>query len=117
MLKPKVLPKILEQANTNGIKNTLLFNFEGSLLASAGEDSRGSQVVAAIVANIWKAYEKGGELDTLIFECEQGRVLVLQVSKLLLCLYGDTTVELGMLRAKANVLKGYLKGPLDQVVF
>jgi len=118
MLKPKVLPQVLQQANTNGVKCSMLFKSDGSLLATAcapQEDSI-AKIVAAIVANIWSSFEKGGELEYQLIECEEGKLIITRVSKLLLCIYGDRTVEFGMLKAKAHTLRSYLEGPLAQIL-
>jgi len=116
MLRAKVLPQILAQANTNGVQGTILLNEEGSLLASTGGGDH--VVVAAIASNVWSQYQKLGDqshLEYLLFECEQGRLAMAQVSTHLLCLYSDKSAEFGMLRRKAQVLKEYLQEPLQQV--
>jgi len=112
------------------IKSSFLFDSDGSLLASAGENASDCQVVAAINANIWRSYdrdsnetnfgkEKKGseELDVVLLECEVGRLVVAKITKrVLLCLCGDEAVEYGMLRVKANTLREYLKPHLLQVI-
>ena len=61
MLQPRILPKIIEQANTDGVKATLLLQSNGSLLASSGANSKEmDKLVAAIVSNIWSSYSKAG---------------------------------------------------------
>eukprot|EP01104_Vermistella_antarctica_P001510 TRINITY_DN11569_c0_g1_i1.p1 TRINITY_DN11569_c0_g1~~TRINITY_DN11569_c0_g1_i1.p1 ORF type:complete len:125 (+),score=24.12 TRINITY_DN11569_c0_g1_i1:26-376(+) len=115
MLKPKVLPKILEQANTCGVSSTLILNAEGSLLAASG-DTSSSQVIAAIVANIWHSFEKSGNLDVMLLDYEGHKMAVAEVSKLLLCVYGDASIEFGVLKAKTDTLRNYLREPLSQVI-
>jgi hypothetical protein len=44
-----------------------LLNLEGALLASAGDDAN---VLSAIFANIWSCYEKAGNLEYLLTDCE-----------------------------------------------
>ena len=120
MLKPKVLPQILLQANSEGVKSAIILNKEGSLLASSGEDMNSSQVVAAIAANIWSAYDKvHHSLEVMLFDCQEGNVAVTEIgdSKLLLCLYGDNTAHFGLLKTKINTLREYLKQPLQQLQF
>uniref|UniRef100_A0A6B2LSQ5 Roadblock/LAMTOR2 domain-containing protein n=1 Tax=Arcella intermedia TaxID=1963864 RepID=A0A6B2LSQ5_9EUKA len=113
MLKPKVLPKILEQANTNGVRSTTLLNKEGALLATSGEDGK---VVAAIFSNIWATYALRPNLEYLLCECENGRIVMTQVTKeLYLCLYGNETAQFGMLKHKAKALKDYLSEPLKKI--
>lgn len=100
MLRPKVLPKILEQANSSGVLASLLLNKEGSLLASAqaprdlaasasssaASASSGPQiaVIAAIFANIWETFDQGRDLQVLLCDCEDGRIAMTQVRALLL---------------------------------
>merc|ERR1712137_1185777 len=115
MLRPKVLPKVLAQANTAGVKSTLLINNEGSLLAYAGNET-GYDVVGAIVSNIWSSTAGADQLEYVIMECEQGKVVVTRVSEVLLCLIGGDLAEFGMLKAKANALRQYLEGPLSEVL-
>mmetsp|Transcript_36861 Transcript_36861/g.63347 ORF Transcript_36861/g.63347 Transcript_36861/m.63347 type:complete len:121 (+) Transcript_36861:41-403(+) len=115
MLRPKVLPKVLSQANTAGVKTTLLINSEGSLLAYAGADI-GNDAVAAIVSNIWSSTEDNDQLEFIIMECEQGKVVVTKVSEVLLCLIGSEIAEFGMLKAKAISLQQYLEKPLSEVL-
>jgi len=118
MLKPKVLPQILKQANTGGVKCTMLFKTDGSLLAAAcphAEDSN-AKIVAAIVSNLWSSFEKGGELEYQLIEFEEGKLLATKINKLLLCIYGDQSVEFGMLKTKAQSLRSYLEGPMKQIM-
>ncbi|ELR24421.1 Roadblock/LC7 domain containing protein [Acanthamoeba castellanii str. Neff] len=115
MLRAKVLPQILAQANTNGVQGTILLNEEGSLLASTGAGDH--VVVAAIASNVWAQFQKLGnqDLEYMLFDCEQGRVVMTKVSTHLLCLYSDKSAEFGMLKRKAQVLREYLQEPLQQV--
>jgi len=113
MLRPKILPQILAQANTNGVRSTVLLNKEGSLLASAGEDGK---VVAAIFANIWSSFQELNTLDFILCECENGLVCLTPVTKnLYLCIFADSTAQLGMLKHKAELLKKYLEEPLKKL--
>eukprot|EP01095_Lingulamoeba_sp_RSL-Kostka_P000603 TRINITY_DN1087_c0_g1_i1.p1 TRINITY_DN1087_c0_g1~~TRINITY_DN1087_c0_g1_i1.p1 ORF type:complete len:117 (-),score=43.22 TRINITY_DN1087_c0_g1_i1:282-632(-) len=115
MIRPKVLPNILVQANTEGIKTSLLANFEGSLLAVAGDDSKADEI-AAISCNIWVSYEENGqELDILLIDCEQGTLAITRVSELILCLVGSEDVKPGLLKLKATSLRQYLEEPLMEV--
>ncbi len=61
MLQPRVLPQIIQQANTNGIKSTLLLHSNGSLLSAYGENTKEmDKLVSAIVSNVWNSYSKAG---------------------------------------------------------
>eukprot|EP00009_Paramoeba_aestuarina_P008945 CAMPEP_0201508410 /NCGR_PEP_ID=MMETSP0161_2-20130828/1788_1 /ASSEMBLY_ACC=CAM_ASM_000251 /TAXON_ID=180227 /ORGANISM="Neoparamoeba aestuarina, Strain SoJaBio B1-5/56/2" /LENGTH=121 /DNA_ID=CAMNT_0047903063 /DNA_START=14 /DNA_END=379 /DNA_ORIENTATION=- len=119
MLKLKVLPRVLEQANTGGLKGTMLVNSEGSILASAGENVAENKTISAIAANIWNSFSKScppeDDLQFLLLECEEGSFVATRISSLLLVLYGDNSVGLGMLKIKATKMKEFLREPLSQV--
>jgi hypothetical protein len=42
-------------------------------------------------------------------------VLITSIGSMLLCLVGESKVDLGILKAKAEALKGHLEEPLQQV--
>ncbi|KAF6031479.1 LAMTOR2 [Bugula neritina] len=122
MLKPKVLTQVLHQANSGGVQSTLLLTTEGSLLACAGFGEGDKHIAAALAGNIWMSYTRNGELllnndslSMIMIQCMDGKVAITKVADLLLCIYADKTVELGILKAKATALRDYLKDPLTQV--
>jgi ragulator complex protein LAMTOR2 len=107
------------------------------LLAFSGFTNKDARVTSAIASNVWNAYEKLGNslysedaLNFLIINCENGRVIVtkvrmkinrdkgihinyfLQVANLLLCLYANEEVGLGILKTKITKLKESLEQPL-----
>ena len=97
-----------------------VFTNDGSLLASAGSP-RESKLVAAIAANIWEAYENNGPrqdaLGMLITQCLEGYVLTARINPdLLLCLYCKNDVDVGVLKAKGDVMVDYLVDPLSTIV-
>ncbi|KAB7506206.1 Ragulator complex protein LAMTOR2 [Armadillidium nasatum] len=122
MLKPKTLSQILGEANTGGIQSTLLLNSTGALLSYSGKGEGDGQVIAAIVSNIWSVYEESGQsalledkLNFLLLDCENGRVCVTRVADVLLCLYAEPWVGLGILKTKAEALAQYLDEPIHHI--
>lgn len=115
------MPSVLEQANTNGVRSTLLLKDDGALLALAGE-SRVENIVGVLVAKIWETYTDGGRdaydsgpLRTILIACDDGQLAVTRVGRFLVCLYADVDVPAGALRAKLRALEGVLAEPLGLV--
>eukprot|EP01108_Squamamoeba_japonica_P001904 TRINITY_DN184_c0_g7_i3.p1 TRINITY_DN184_c0_g7~~TRINITY_DN184_c0_g7_i3.p1 ORF type:complete len:109 (-),score=23.77 TRINITY_DN184_c0_g7_i3:240-566(-) len=99
----------------------MLFNRDGSLLATVGEDATAEKTnaasVSAIMANIWASFAKAGDAHVVLLDCENGRAGVTVVAgTLLLCLYGDASTPFGMLKLKAETLAKYLDAPLSQIL-
>ncbi|KAI8379707.1 uncharacterized protein BYT42DRAFT_636404 [Radiomyces spectabilis] len=127
MLKPKVIAQVLRQATHNGVRASLLMTSEGSLLAFAADNDKCAKTYAAIAANVWSTYKKqpaiGTSLDNnilatprfLLLQCEEGTVFVTSIGAMLLCLVGEESVDLGLLRAKADALRNHLDEPLQKV--
>ncbi|KAG2186735.1 hypothetical protein INT44_002961 [Umbelopsis vinacea] len=103
-------------------------NSGGSLLAFAAASDREARIYAAIAANLWSTYLKsamtdssfrneadGDDLRILILPCEEGVVAVAAPSTMLLCLVGDSTIELGLLKAKVEAVSKHLQEPLERV--
>eukprot|EP00004_Rigifila_ramosa_P007844 TRINITY_DN1902_c0_g1_i1.p1 TRINITY_DN1902_c0_g1~~TRINITY_DN1902_c0_g1_i1.p1 ORF type:complete len:140 (-),score=42.25 TRINITY_DN1902_c0_g1_i1:51-422(-) len=123
MLKAKVLPQILQQVVTPGIKGVIVLNAEGSLLATAGE-KKNDKIIGAIVANVMSLYQDAGEailsndgVNMILVDCEHGRLAISRVSRLLLCIFSDTTVHFGALKAKSDALRAHLEPQLNKVLF
>ncbi|GAM29311.1 hypothetical protein SAMD00019534_124870 [Acytostelium subglobosum LB1] len=119
MLRSKVIPQVLQQAiNGNDVKGVLLMKDDGSLIACAeapNTDHSTSKIVSAISSSIFSSYERNDDLQYQLIDCEDGRLVVTKVAKLLLCIYADTSIEFGFLKIKAQKLREYLEGPLEQV--
>lgn len=49
------------------------------------------------------------------FDFQEGIVFITGIGAMLLCLVGDSKVDLGILKAKAEALKSHLEEPLQQV--
>jgi len=114
------MTKVLEQANTDGVKCTIFMKLDGALLCVAG-DSSIEKIIGALVANIWKSYDTGAKkafdadnLYFMIIDCEEGKLAVARISKFLLCTYADKNVQLGLLKTKITALVEHLK-PLKKV--
>lgn len=70
MLRPSALTSVLAQANTGGVKSTLLFDNQGDLICSAGswapsnsnadedDDLPYSEIAAAVVNSTWLISER-----------------------------------------------------------
>jgi predicted regulator of Ras-like GTPase activity (Roadblock/LC7/MglB family) len=121
MLRPRALTSVLSQSNTDGVHTTLLFRQDGTLLAHSGTTTDAG-VASAIASNVWAAYDKAGRaalsedrLEFLLLDCEQGRVAVLPVNKVLLALVADQEVGLGMLKVKGEAVAAYLGEALSIV--
>lgn len=89
-------------------------------MAFAAASDREARIYAAIAANLWSTYLKsamtgspfrneadGDDLRILILPCEEGVVAVAAPSTMLLCLVGDSTIELGLLKAKVSRLRSF----------
>jgi len=115
------MTKVLDQVTTGGVKTSLLMHLDGSLLAVSG-DSTIEKILAALVSNIWKGYEAAGQksfgqetINMILFDCQEGNVVVCAVSRFLLCICADNTVHLGVLKAKLDAVSAHLSKPLSGV--
>jgi predicted regulator of Ras-like GTPase activity (Roadblock/LC7/MglB family) len=79
------------------------------------------KILGALVANIWKGAEQGGQsclqaqsLGLMLVECERGVVAVSRVGRFLLAIYATAAVQRGMLKQKMNDLLAQLQ-PLQRV--
>ena len=117
LLQPAVLPSALGEAMVPGVHVVALLNRSGLLLGCAGDAAQAAPL-AAIASALWIAHEKcdaHGHLDCLLLECERGRLALKAIGSFLLVICSDSTVEFGMLKAKANALSTYLVGSLNQI--
>ena len=65
MLRAKLIPQVLNEINSDGVKGTLLMTTDGSLLGVSGEGMEGidDNVVGAIVSNMWNDFDKTGRAE------------------------------------------------------
>ena len=57
MLKAKQLPRVLEQAVSQGVRSAALITAEGAVLAAAGaQGAQSDHVVGTIVGNVWHSF-------------------------------------------------------------
>mmetsp|Transcript_27661 Transcript_27661/g.38459 ORF Transcript_27661/g.38459 Transcript_27661/m.38459 type:complete len:124 (+) Transcript_27661:73-444(+) len=112
----QAVQKILEKENTAGITSTLLFNFKGSLLTSAG-DVKNEHIISALMANIWKSYaESQKNLNFMLVDCEEGHLGIAGIGRFLICMYtSDFKFPLGLLKAKIEKVVAKLDKPLSSV--
>ncbi|KAJ5066971.1 ragulator complex protein lamtor2 [Anaeramoeba ignava] len=122
MLKPKLLTKTLQQTNTDGINGTMLFNSDGSLIASSGDRDK-NRTIAAITANIWQTYQKksndpliNSDLNVVMINCKEGKVIIKEVCKMFLCVHSGNDVPTGILKEKLISLAKFLEPSLSKIV-
>lgn len=119
MIQSNLLPKVLEQVNTDGIQLSILLNFDGSILSYVGNKDK--TTISAIVSSIMSSYEKLGKnmndkLSSILIEMENGKLISTKISdKVILCLYGDKSIEFGILKLKSEILSKYFEKPFHQV--
>eukprot|EP00163_Fabomonas_tropica_P033980 TRINITY_DN9243_c0_g1_i2.p1 TRINITY_DN9243_c0_g1~~TRINITY_DN9243_c0_g1_i2.p1 ORF type:complete len:125 (-),score=18.85 TRINITY_DN9243_c0_g1_i2:80-454(-) len=121
MLKAKLLPDILSQADKDGTDTLLLLNSKGSLIATHGQHQDNPSVTGAILANVMQAYEtasadlSSSALKFLYIECENFKVGLSPVAGLRLCIIADKDTPVGLLRKKSGQLTEYLTPPLSKL--
>lgn len=124
MLNPKDLTEILGQANSTGVMCTLLINQHGSLVAFVGNGDVAAKVKGTVCSSIWSGYEhkkpaNGSEilLSRMIISCANGNVVVEKAGQngLLLCMFAELHVSLGLLSAKAKAIIEFLEEPLSSM--
>lgn len=114
---------ILAKANTNGVRCTLILNHEGSLLARAGGDSSEAVTIAALASTIWNNYQRYGnsalhedKLKSAVIQSQEAKLVVRDLSSVLICVYADGDIPTGMLKKKANSIAEFLREPLELIL-
>jgi len=125
MINPVALTKILEQANEDGILCTLLLNCQGSLVAFAGNEEQAIKVKATVASSIWTGYEHAKHnaineetIKHLLISCDTGNFAIKKTGGakgLLLCMFSNKSVELGVLDLKVRTLADLLQKSLTKL--
>ncbi|KAJ8328370.1 Ragulator complex protein lamtor2 [Batrachochytrium dendrobatidis] len=63
MLKARAVGDLLAQATYGGVESTMLLSTDGSLLSFQGESILRAKTIAAVVSNIWFAYDRHAQLS------------------------------------------------------
>jgi len=124
MINPVKIAKILEQANEDGILCTLLLNCHGSLVAFSGNEDRAIKIKATVASSIWTGYEHAKHnaineesIQNLLISCESGNFAIRKAGArgLLLCMFSNKSVELGVLDMKIQGLADSLRTSLTKI--
>lgn len=142
MLRPAGLTSVLGQANTGGVRCTILFDRDGNSISSAGDwPSSDQDICAAVAANIWLTLERAtrvnpnqvqagaiggkttaqivgpGYLQFTVHEFDNGLLGVARVegTEFMITCLADSTCEFGMMKRKVLAVADYLKEPLKCV--
>jgi len=142
MLRPAGLTSVLGQANTGGVRCTILFDRDGNSISSAGDwPSSDQDICAAVAANIWLTLERAsrvnpnqlqatsgggkttgqvvgpGFLQFTVLEFDNGLLGVARVegTEFMITCLADSTCEFGMMKRKVLAVADYLKEPLKCV--
>ena len=117
VLLARAIPDVLEESMAPGFVAITLVNRSGLLLGCAGDSNRVG-AIGAIVSNMWQCHEKcdgAGALGCLLVEYEEGRLAVQAVGSFVLACCADSSVQFGLLKAKAAALHEVLHQPMSQL--
>eukprot|EP00736_Rhodelphis_marinus_P008616 Rmarinus@m.16039 len=119
LLHARQLSEVLKQAATHGVKSSMLLNFDGSLLAAAGDISN-AKLISGIVGNLWHEYElarrtslESENMNLMFVQCQGGAAGLTRVQRFLVCLYCDPTVGFGLMKSKLEALREFFDEPLS----
>ena len=98
-----------------GVQSCVLMQPDGSLLCVAGPLTS-ARLLSALGSTVYAAYAEGGDsawgekrLDCVSLHCEKGVVAVAQLSRFLLCMQADHSVQVGQLMHAMNTLLHHLQ--------
>ena len=103
-----------------GVECCVLMQPDGSLLCVAGALSS-ARLLSALGSTVYAAYAEGGanawgetDCEMVSLHCEKGVVAVARLSRFLLCMQADQSVQMGQLMHAMRTLIAQLQ-PLEQV--
>lgn len=116
MIQLNQLSQQLDKVLDSHTKYCVLCNIDGSMIAYAGPDRVYAKNISSLVSNIWSGYDrmgaavKDGSLESLILDCQGGKVVAVNLANIILCIVGSS--ELGLLRLKIKAIKRDLQSIL-----
>ena len=103
-----------------GVQCCVLMQPDGSLLCVAGALTS-ARLLSALGSTVYAAYAEGGadawgetDCEMVSLHCEKGLVAVARLSRFLLCMQADQSVQVGQLMHAMRTLLTHLQ-PLEQV--
>lgn len=117
MLRAKQIPDFLQQANTAGMRCTLLLQNDGALqgAAGAGVGSIHNQIIGVISSGMWGEFDHSGsrQLQMMLMGMDDGTLGVAKVGEThLVCVYAEAKVDVGTIREKLQNLSIALESAL-----
>ena len=98
-----------------------LINDEGAILAKTGEYNK-ENLLGAIMINIWDDYLEIGrevlrqkDMTTVIVNTATSRILAQKIVNVVLLMKANKQVDIGMLRAKAQIISNLLEGDFKKL--
>ncbi|CAB1105481.1 unnamed protein product [Ectocarpus sp. CCAP 1310/34] len=118
MLRAKSLPEFLEQANTDGMRATMLLQADGALQGAAGKGITAlhGQIMGVVSTAMWGEFdgaemESGtGDLDMILMGMDTGTLGVARLrTGHLVCVYAEDWVQMGSVRTRLLSLRSALE--------
>ena len=108
MIQLNELYKELDSVLDSKIKYCVLYNMDGCMIAYSGDDRLYSKNLSSLLANIWSGYDRlgspDGSLESLILDCEDRKIVVVNIGDFNLCLVGTADASIGMIKLKVNIV-------------
>ncbi|CAN0116795.1 unnamed protein product [Ectocarpus sp. 6 AP-2014] len=114
MLRAKSLPEFLEQANTDGMRATMLLQADGALQGAAGKGITAlhGQIMGVVSTAMWGEFDGAGtgDLDMILMGMDTGTLGVARLrTGHLVCVYAEDWVQLGSVRTRLLSLRSALE--------